>query len=218
MGMDRAVGRRAVGRILEAGGLDDLFAGSGPDAPVLRAVLADLAGGRQGRWYATGARLARRRGLTVSYAVDRAAALWSVLQARERDDLYRALGVPPLAGAGGAGQTLASPPGAGGTSRFARRAPPGTRCAIRNGVRRTSAGGCARWRRSPPIRRTARRGDGRWTVPFVRRRVGEQASDVDQRQRSGGCREAARPRAAVRVSARVAVRQMMPGNGDLDEA
>jgi hypothetical protein len=97
--MDRAVGRRAVGRILEAGGLDDLFAGSGPDAPVLRAVLADLAGGRQGRWYATGARLARRRGLTVSYAVDRAAALWSVLQARERDDLYRALGVPPLAGA-----------------------------------------------------------------------------------------------------------------------
>src|SRR5262245_42500451 len=95
--MDRAAGRRAVGRILEAGGLDELFAGGGAEAPVLRAVLADLACGRRGKWYATGVRLARRRGLTVTYAVDRAVALWSALQARERDDLYRALGVPPLA-------------------------------------------------------------------------------------------------------------------------
>src|SRR5262245_21503755 len=97
--MDRAAGRRAVRRILRAGGLDDLFAGSPPDAAMLRDVLADLAAGRRGKWYATAARLARRRGLTASHAVDRAAALWSVLQARERDDLYRVLGVPPVADA-----------------------------------------------------------------------------------------------------------------------
>src|SRR5262245_16347543 len=97
--MDRMAGRRAVRRILEAGGLDDLFAGSSQDATLLREVLADLAGGRPGKWYATGARLARRRGLAVSHAVDRAAALWSVLQARERDDRYRVLGVPPLSDA-----------------------------------------------------------------------------------------------------------------------
>src|SRR4029453_14580789 len=132
--MDRGAGRRAVRRILEAGGLDDLFAGSPLDAAVLREVLADLAGGRRGKWYATGARLARRRGLAVSHAVDRAAALWSVLQARERDDLYRVLGVPPLADAEalarrwrGVGRT-AHPRAGGDVSPFRQaRAPWGPR-------------------------------------------------------------------------------------------
>jgi hypothetical protein len=94
---DRAAVRRAVARMLEASGLDELFAAAGADAPVLRAVLADLARGRAGRWYGTGARIARRRGFTAAYAVDRAAMLWSALETRRRDDLYRALGVPPLA-------------------------------------------------------------------------------------------------------------------------
>src|SRR4029453_5876263 len=92
---DRAAVRRAVARMLEASGLDELFAAAGADAPVLRAVLADLARGRAGRWYGTGARIARRRGFTAAYAVDRAAMLWSALETRRRDDLYRALGVPP---------------------------------------------------------------------------------------------------------------------------
>src|SRR4029453_14729098 len=94
---DRAAVRRALVRILAAGGLDDLFAGAGPDAPVLRAVLADLARGRGGGGDATAAPPARRRGSTGAYAVDRAATLWTALQARQQDDLYRALGVPPLA-------------------------------------------------------------------------------------------------------------------------
>jgi len=93
----RAVVRWAVGRVLQASGVDDLFAGAGSDTAVLRAVLADLARGRGGRLYATGARLARRRGFTAAFAVDRATILWRALEARRRDDLYRALGVSPLA-------------------------------------------------------------------------------------------------------------------------
>jgi hypothetical protein len=89
---------RAIERMLAASGLDDLFATG--DAAVLRAVLADVARGRAGRWYGTASRLARRRGLTAAYAVDRALVLWHALEARRRDDLYRALGVPALARAG----------------------------------------------------------------------------------------------------------------------
>ncbi len=94
---DRGAARRAAGRILEAGGLDELFADTGDDAPVIRTVLADLARGRRGRWYGMAARLARRRGFTAGYAVDRAAMLGAALEARRHEDLYRALGVPALA-------------------------------------------------------------------------------------------------------------------------
>lgn len=93
----RAAVLRAVERLLEASGLDALFAGPGDDASVVGAVLADVARGPGGRWYGTAARLARRRGRTPAWAVDRAAVLLAALEARRRDDLYRALGAPPLA-------------------------------------------------------------------------------------------------------------------------
>lgn len=87
----------AVGRVLDAGSLDELFDHVDDRAATVREVLADLAGGRGGRWYGTLARAARRRGVAPAWAAGRAAMLHAALEARGRDDLYRALGVPPLA-------------------------------------------------------------------------------------------------------------------------
>ncbi len=87
----------AVGRVLDAGSLDELFDDVDARAAIVREVLADLAGGRRGRWYGTLARAARRRGVAPVWAVGRAAMLHAALEARGRDDLYRVLGVPPLA-------------------------------------------------------------------------------------------------------------------------
>jgi hypothetical protein len=94
---DRAGVLRAIARLIEAQGLDDLFDGAGADAGVLHAILADVATGRRGRWRATLSRAARRRGLAASAITDRAAMFLAALEARRRDDLYRVLGVPPLA-------------------------------------------------------------------------------------------------------------------------
>ena len=95
--MDRAGVLRVVSRLIQAQGLEDLFDGAGIDAPVLHAILADVAKGRGGRWRATISRAARRRGLAASSLADRAAMFLAALEARRRDDLYRVLGVPPLA-------------------------------------------------------------------------------------------------------------------------
>ena len=94
---DRAGVLRAVSRLIQAQGLEDLFDGAGIDAPVLHGILADVAKGRDGRWRATISRAARRRGLAASSIADRAAMFLAALEARRRDDLYRVLGVPPLA-------------------------------------------------------------------------------------------------------------------------
>jgi hypothetical protein len=87
----------AVSRLLESRGLDDLFAGAGDRAAVVHAVLADLVRGRAGRWHGALARAARRRGVTTRRAADHVAMLQAALEARWRDDLYHALGVPALA-------------------------------------------------------------------------------------------------------------------------
>lgn len=89
----------AVGRVLDARSLDELFDRVDGRAEIVRAVLADLAMGRAGRWHGTLARVARRRGIAPGWAAGRAAILHAALEARRRDDLYRALGVPPLASA-----------------------------------------------------------------------------------------------------------------------
>lgn len=90
--------QRAVERVLGAHGLDDLFDGPAGEAPLLREVLADLARGRAGRWYGMAVRLARRRGRPSGWVFDRAALLLAALEARVRDDCYRSLEAPPLAG------------------------------------------------------------------------------------------------------------------------
>jgi len=94
----------AVTRVLDARGLDDLFAGAGDRVAVVRTVLADLARGRAGRWHGTLARAARRRGITPRRAADHVVVLQAAFEARRRDDLYRVLGVPALAPA----ETLAA--------------------------------------------------------------------------------------------------------------
>jgi len=95
--MDRGGVLRAVSRLLQATGLEDLFAGADDDAPALHRLLVDVASGRSGRWHSTVARAARRRGLSPSSVADRAATFLAALEARRRDDLYRLLGVSPLA-------------------------------------------------------------------------------------------------------------------------
>jgi len=86
-----------VSALLRAQGLDDLAAGAGDTAPALHPIMLDVARGRRGRWYGTVARAARRRGLTAASVADRATMFLAALEARRRDDLYRVLGVPPLA-------------------------------------------------------------------------------------------------------------------------
>src|SRR5262249_62307081 len=95
--MDRAGVLRAVSRLLQARGLEDLFAGAEDGAPAIHRLLVDVASGRNGRWRSTLARAARRRGLPRSSVTDRAAMFLAALEARRRDALYRLLGVPPLA-------------------------------------------------------------------------------------------------------------------------
>jgi len=88
---------RGVRRLLDASGLEDLFEGSDDEIGDLHALLADIALGPRGRRYTTVCWAARRRGVTPAYVCDRAATLLAALDARRRADLYRLLGVPPLA-------------------------------------------------------------------------------------------------------------------------
>jgi hypothetical protein len=95
--MDRAGVRRVVSGLLRAQSLDALVAGAGDDSAALQQLLLDVARGRGGRWYGTVARAARRQSLAAASVADRAAVFLAALEARRRDDLYRVLGVPPLA-------------------------------------------------------------------------------------------------------------------------
>jgi len=97
MGVGRTDVLWAVGRLLEARGLDELFADAGDRVTVVQDVLADLARGRAGRWHGTLARAARRRGLASRRAADHVIVLHAALEASRRDDLYRTFGVPALA-------------------------------------------------------------------------------------------------------------------------
>ncbi|MFN8543826.1 MAG: J domain-containing protein [Candidatus Binatia bacterium] len=92
--------RRAVldglARILDAGGLEDLFAGPDDEAAMLYDLLIEVARGRSASCYWEVCRTARRRGVTPEYVSDRATVLLSAITERRRTDLYRLLGVPPL--------------------------------------------------------------------------------------------------------------------------
>lgn len=124
-------GRRAVldglARILDASGLEELFAGPDDEAAFLYDLLHDAARGRASSHYWEVCRTARRRGVTPEYVVDRASVLKSAINERRRTDLYRLLGVPPLS----SGETVRQRwldvakrhhPDAGGDSALFRRA------------------------------------------------------------------------------------------------
>jgi hypothetical protein len=93
--------RRAVleglGRILDSAGLEELFAGPDEEAAFLYDLLAETARARRSVYYWEICRTARRRGVTPEYVVDRATVLLAAMEERRRTDLYRILGVAPLA-------------------------------------------------------------------------------------------------------------------------
>ena len=86
-----------LGRILDAGALEDLFAGPDDEAAFLYDLLQEVARGRSSGCYWEICRTARRRNVTPEYVVDRAAILLAAMEERRRTDLYRILGAPPLA-------------------------------------------------------------------------------------------------------------------------
>jgi hypothetical protein len=93
--------RRAVldglERILDAPGLEELFACPDEEAAFLYDLLTEASRARRSTIYWEICRTARRRGVTPEYVVDRAAVLSAAMSERRRTDLYRILDVPPLA-------------------------------------------------------------------------------------------------------------------------
>src|SRR5438093_12690760 len=85
-----------LGRILDAGAPEELFTGPEEEAHFLYGLLVDAARGRASSHYWEVCRMARRRGVTPEYVVDRAAVLLATIEERRRTDLYRILGVRPL--------------------------------------------------------------------------------------------------------------------------
>lgn len=86
-----------LARILDAGGLEELFSGAEEDALFLYHLLRDVARGRSSQYYWEICRTGRRRDLTPEYVIDRASVLLASIDERRRTDIYRILGVPPLA-------------------------------------------------------------------------------------------------------------------------
>ncbi len=86
-----------LGKILDAGALEELFTGPDDEAAFLYDLLVETARARSSAYYWEICRTARRRGVTPEYVVDRAAVLLGAMSERRRTDLYRILGVPPLA-------------------------------------------------------------------------------------------------------------------------
>ncbi|HEV7730926.1 MAG TPA: J domain-containing protein [Candidatus Binatia bacterium] len=86
-----------LGRILDAGGLEELFTGPDDEAAFLYDLLVDVARGRSSSCYWEICRTARRRGVTPEFVTDRAVVLLTSMEERRRTDLYRILGSAPLA-------------------------------------------------------------------------------------------------------------------------
>lgn len=95
----RRAAQQAIQRILEANALEDLFAVPEGEAAFLYHLLVETAKARRSRYFPEVCRVARRRGLTPQYVVDRALVLLASIAERRRHDLYRILGLPALASA-----------------------------------------------------------------------------------------------------------------------
>src|SRR5262245_21058603 len=84
-------------RILDAGGLEELFGGPDDEALFLYHLLHEVARGRSSPYYWEICHTGRRRGVRPEYVSDRASVLLASIEERRRTDIYRLLGVPPLA-------------------------------------------------------------------------------------------------------------------------
>jgi len=94
---NRRTTHEALTRILDAGSPEELFTGPQGEAVLLYGLLVDATRGRDSPHYGDLCRVARHRGVTPEYVVDRAIVLLAAMRERRRLDLYRILGVPPLA-------------------------------------------------------------------------------------------------------------------------
>src|SRR5262245_60804129 len=83
--------------ILDAGGLEELFGGPDDEALYLYHLLYEVTRGRSSAYYWEICRTGRRRGVTPEFVIDRANVLLASIEERRRTDIYRVLGVPPLA-------------------------------------------------------------------------------------------------------------------------
>jgi len=88
---------RAIESILDAEGIDELMGGPPAEAGALYALLLECARGEAGECFEAICRVAERRRVTPAYLIDRADVLVESAEARQAGDLYRVLGVPPLA-------------------------------------------------------------------------------------------------------------------------
>src|SRR5262245_42490583 len=83
--------------ILDAGGLEELFGGPDDEALYLYHLLYEVTRGRSSAYYWEICRTGRRRGVTPEFVIDRANVLLASIEERRRTDIYRVLGVTPLA-------------------------------------------------------------------------------------------------------------------------
>jgi hypothetical protein len=95
-GRDRRLALDGLGKILDAGALEELFTGPAEEALFLYDLLHDATRGRASTYYWEIVRTARLRGVSPEYVIDRAVVLHATMVERRRTDLYRILGVPPL--------------------------------------------------------------------------------------------------------------------------
>jgi hypothetical protein len=86
-----------LGQLMEATSLEDLVGGSDEEASFMFDLLVEAARGRTAGCYWEICRTARRRGVSPEYVADRAAVLLASIEERRRSDVYRILGVMPLA-------------------------------------------------------------------------------------------------------------------------
>jgi hypothetical protein len=94
---DRRAALDGLSKILDAGAPEELFTGPEDQAVFLYDLLVETTRARSSTFYWEICRTARRRGVTPEYVVDRAVVLLAAMTERRRTDLYRILGVPPLA-------------------------------------------------------------------------------------------------------------------------
>jgi hypothetical protein len=95
---NRRAALEGLARILDAGAPEDLFAGGADDeALFLYDLLVETTRARASTYYWEICRTARRFGVSPDFVVDRAVVLLAAMTERRRADLYRILGVPPLA-------------------------------------------------------------------------------------------------------------------------
>ncbi len=93
---NRRAALEGLGKILDAGALEELFVGPEEEALLLYDLLLDATRGRASAYYWEICRTARSRGVSPEFVIDRALVLHATMVERRRTDLYRILGVPPL--------------------------------------------------------------------------------------------------------------------------